>query len=238
MNVIGLINARGQSKGVPGKNIKLLDGVPLLNWTIHTAFKAKVFDSIVVSTDDEKIAKIARLAGARIPFMRPAHLATDTSLQFETIYYVLKRLADNGEHYDAVAVLQPTCPLRSKDDILNCIKIMEKDNADTVITVMDTYGALMNTLYTRSKNGETKTLSKSEAKKGVLRQDHQKIYQRTGGVYLIKTSTILDEKKLYGSVLRSVVMDRSRSFDIDDMFDWSILEAWVTYHRIKEGHFS
>ena len=151
---------------------------------------------------------------------------------------MLKRLADNGEHYDAVAVLQPTCPLRSKDDILNCIKIMEKDNADTVITVMDTYGALMNTLYTRSKNGETKPLSKSEAKKGVLRQNYQKIYQRTGGVYLIKTSTILDEKKLYGSVLRSVVMDRSRSFDIDDMFDWSILEAWVTYHRIKEGHFS
>lgn len=238
MKVIALINARGQSKGVPGKNIKPLDGVPLINWTIHTALKTPRLASVVVSTDDENIANIARAAGARIPFMRPSHLATDDALQFDTIHYVLERLADLGETYDAVAVLQPTCPLRSCKDILNCVNTMEQTSADTIVTVKSVYGGILNTLYTRADNGIAKSIYDTGAEKGILRQEHGGIYQRTGGVYLIKTRTILDEKKLYGRVVGSVVMDHERCFDIDDIFDWSILEAWVTHNKIKREHFA
>lgn len=237
MRTLALINARGQSKGVPRKNILPLDGIPLIAWSIHTAKVTRGLSSIVVSTDDDEIATVARKYGARVPFMRPAHLATDRSRQFDTIKHTLLKLKDAGESYDAVAVLQPTCPLRSHVDVENCLDTMNSIDADTIITVRSAYGGILNTLYHRQADGTSVSLSNSGSEQGMIRQTYKQTYQRTGGVYLIKTRTILDDNVLYGRKLGSVIMPPERCFDVDDPFDWSLLETWVLHNDIKREHF-
>jgi len=237
MKTLALINARGQSKGVPRKNIRALDGVPLIAWSIHTAKVARGLASVVVSTDDEEIARVAIEYGARVPFMRPAHLATDSSRQFDTIRHTLSALKETGEIYDAVAVLQPTCPLRSREDVENCLQTMATLDADTIITVKLAYGGILNTLYNRQSDGLSSGLGACDQDQGMLRQTHNQLYQRTGGVYLIKTKTILEDNVLYGKRLGSVLMPPERCFDIDEAFDWSLLESWVVHNNIKQEHF-
>ena len=237
MKTLALINARGNSKGVPRKNVRPLDGIPLIAWTIHTAKSTPVFSSVVVSTDSQEIAQIAESYGAHVPFMRPAHLATDTSRQFDTIKYTLSKLKSAGESYDCVAILQPTCPLRSREDIENCLHTMNAIDADTVITVRSAYGGLLKTLYHRHEDGTSVSLADNDDRQGMIRQQHREIFQRTGGVYLVKSKTVLEDNALYGKKLGSVVMPPERCFDVDEPFDWSLLESWVIYNDIKREHF-
>ena len=110
MKVLGLICARGGSKGIRGKNIKQLCGKPLIAWTIESGLQCPDIDDIVVSTDDKKIADVAKGFGASVPFLRPQHLAQDTTKQIDAIAHALATLKENGKTYDAVALLQPTCP--------------------------------------------------------------------------------------------------------------------------------
>ena len=138
LKILGIVPARKGSKGLPGKNIKLLDGKPLIGYTIDAAKASKYINRLVLTTDDDKIALIGREFGIEIPFMRPAELAEDTSRAIDAYLYTLKRLKSESNYEpDMIVILQPTSPLRTTEDIDNSIKIMIEKNADSVISMCE-----------------------------------------------------------------------------------------------------
>jgi len=134
-NILGLIPARGGSKGVPRKNIRELAGIPLIAHSIQAARDATAIDSVVVSTDDEEIAEVADSHGARVPFMRPSELAMDKAPTAPVITHALETLHDAGEEHDAFVLLQPTSPLRTVTHIDEAYSLYEESDADPVISV-------------------------------------------------------------------------------------------------------
>ncbi|MGQ0526456.1 MAG: acylneuraminate cytidylyltransferase family protein [Alphaproteobacteria bacterium] len=228
-----MINARGGSRGVPRKNIKTLSGKPLIHYAIDTAKQVSEINRIVVSTEDEEIAEIAREAGADVPFMRPHELATDAALQIDTIMYTLERLqnVNPGVTYDRVVLLQPTVPLRKAEDVSGCIQLHKDTNADTVISVVEVGGRHPEILYKKSKNNALQPyLETSQA--GINRQNLDKLYWRTGGVYVIRSALLLEERKIYGADIKGYEVGEDSAFNIDSPFDWELAEAWAK-HRIK-----
>ena len=133
MKTLGLITARGGSKGIPRKNVRMLAGKPLIAWTIEAALHAGVLDAVVVSTDDEEIAAVAREAGAEVPFIRPPELAKDSTPGLDPVLHALDALPS----YDAVLLLQPTSPLRSPDDIRACLRLAAESVAASVVSVCE-----------------------------------------------------------------------------------------------------
>jgi len=234
--ILGLINARKGSVGVPGKNTRLLMGKPLIGWTIETALKCPRLDRVVVSTDGDEIAGIARDFGADVPFVRPPELAGPASRQIETVRYVLERLErEEGDCYEAVAILQPTCPVRSVEDVEGCINLMVGKESDTVITVVEHDGGLPYALYSLSDDHEPIPWFPPQ-KKGSIRQELPPAYLRAGSIYLVRRDTVVDQGVLYGDRVHAFVVPRERAFDIDSPFDWALLEAWLSHQkRPREG---
>jgi CMP-N-acetylneuraminic acid synthetase len=224
MRVLGLINARGGSKGIAGKNWKLLAGRPLIAYSIETGLECRRIARVVVSTDRTEIADIARNAGADVPFMRPAYLAGDDVLQIDVIRHALDALAKDGESYDTVCLLQPTCPLRSRDDVDGALELMEREQADTVITVTDVGGYHPATYYRR--NGDNSLVPLINAPlAGVLRQRLEPVWWRNGAVYATRCSVVRERRSLYGDRLLGYPMPRERSVNIDEPVDWTVAEA-------------
>lgn len=236
MKILGLINARAGSKTVKNKNIKKLGKHPLIAWTIKTALKSKKLSDVVVSTDSKDISNIALKYGASIPFMRPNYLASDKSKQINTIRYVLTKFAQNGNYYDAVALLQPTFPLRIVDDIDKSINLMKKSRADTIISVVECNPNLPLTLYKRDKFLSVKPINKIPPF-GTNRQSLPKLFARVGCIYLTRTSTIIKNKSIYGKKVKSILIPEERSFDIDTKHDWNLLEAWINKNNFERKIF-
>ncbi|MEP6903238.1 MAG: acylneuraminate cytidylyltransferase family protein, partial [Actinomycetota bacterium] len=136
MKVLGLIPARGGSKGVPRKNIRLLNGKPLLAYTAETALQCKTLARVILSTEDAEIADVGRTCGLDVPFMRPLELAQDSTPSLNVVRHALLTLQANGEDFDAICLLQPTNPLRRADDIDACVELLIRTKADSVISVL------------------------------------------------------------------------------------------------------
>src|SRR3954463_16375891 len=138
MRVLGVVTARGGSKGLPGKNLRLLAGKPLIAHTIDTARESKAFDRVILSTDDEAIATAGRSRGCDVPFMRPPDLARDETPHLPVLQHAVQWLADNDRYVpDAVMILQPTSPLRRAQDICESIALLETSGADSVVSVSE-----------------------------------------------------------------------------------------------------
>jgi len=230
--ILGMINARGGSKGVPRKNIKPLGGKPLIAWSIAVAKQVPEISRCIVSTEDEEIADIAVQHGADIPFMRPDHLASDTAVQLDTIIYNFDKMEElEGRKIDAVALLQPTQPFRTAEDVSGCIQTLINTKADSVISIAPNkhhpYG-----LWTKNKNdkGLNLFLKDSASLQGFNRQQVDTLYMRTGAVYVISRDTLLNKKSLYGDYVEGYVVDAPRSWiNIDDLQDWEMAEAWLKH---------
>lgn len=218
--MIAIIPARGGSKGLPGKNVRPLNGKPLIAYAIEEALKAKHIDRVVISTDDEKIAKVAVQYGAELPFMRPAELASDTAMAIDNYIYTIGRLEEEGDKLiDAFVVLQPTSPLRIAEDIDGAIELFEQKKADSVISYcqeahpvtwhkyLDDQGRFVDIFDANIKN----------------RQDNRVSYYPNGAVYVFRTSMIR-ERKYYTDKSFAYVMPRIRSVDIDFMEDFEYAE--------------
>lgn len=231
--VLGLICARGGSKGVPGKNIRDFCGKPLIAWAIETAKLCPEIKDIVVSTDDENIAKVAKDFGAEVPFIRPALLAQDKTRQIDAIAHALAFLKDQGREYSAVALLQPTCPLRLPADVSGAISLMNTQNADTVITVTQEEGVMLSTLYNLDENHQA-SLMFPTPQEGTLRQDYNPIYRRSGAVYILKPEYVLETGALYGTKICAYTIPKERAYDIDTLFDWE-LTSWLMQQQIAAG---
>ena len=237
--ILGIITARGGSKGIPGKNIKKLAGKPLIAYTIEAAQKSGVFDRIILSTDDEKIARVARTYGCEIPFMRPKRLAKDKTPHFPVIVHAMDWL-EKHEHYipDYVMILQPTAPLRTAAHIREAVSLFEMRGADSVVSVSEIprhfHPRWLFNVNTRKHmaifTGEKFSQLVSR------RQDLSKTYTRNGAIYLFKTVFCNSKHtNFYGNHVIAFVMKPNVSVNIDTMEDWREAEALLADARASSA---
>lgn len=220
--VIAVVPARGGSKSIPGKNIKPLVGKPLLAWSIDVARQVSAIDRIIVSTDDPGIAAAGEAFGAEI-YLRPAHLATDEALVIDALKDLLGRLELEGEKAEWVVLLEPTCPLRTDEDVRKCLELVSQGNYDSVATFKD--ADLNPHRAWRLIDGVPEVFIPG-AVPWLPRQKLPKAYQLNGAVYIFRASLLAEEaKSLLVGRLGAVLMPRERSQDIDDHLDFMIVEA-------------
>jgi len=226
---LAIIPARSGSKGLADKNIKLVNGKPLLAYTIEAAMKSKLFNEIFVSTDSEKYAKIALEWGANVPFLRSDELATDTASSLDVVKDALKRYKEMGEEFDTVAILQPTSPLRSAEDIIaGYNKMIEKD-ANSIIAVceVDHSPLWSNTL---PEDTSLTNFLKQEVI-NLNRQSLPTYYRINGALYLIKSDFLMMTDNIYSEKSYALVMPKERSVDIDDELDFKICDIILAENR-------
>ena len=226
-NVLGLIPARGGSKGVPGKNIRPLCGKPLLQYTAEAALAARHLSRVILSTDDEEIARVGERCGLQVPFLRPAQLAQDQTPMLPVVQHALTWLESCGERLSAVCLLQPTNPLRRSEDIDGCIELFVREGADAVVTVLPVpHKHNPHWVYFRSDEG-TLQISTGEIEPIPSRQLLPAAYHREGSVYVTRTSVIKNEKSLYGGRLLGYLMEPEQSVNIDSFEDWQRAESLI-----------
>lgn len=215
-----MIPARGGSKGIPGKNIKRLAGLPLIAWTIREAKKTKLIDRLIVTTEDKKIAAVAKKHGAEVPFRRPTYLSRDSTPGVQPILHACRKMAG----YLEVVCLQPTSPLRTAKDIDRLIAFARKRSADSVVSVSP---AAKHPAWTyKIARGQTLT---PFLRRGFtsLRQQLRPAYSLNGAIYYARISWILRSKKFLGDRTLGFVLPKGRSVDIDDHIDWKIAESFL-----------
>lgn len=223
--VLGLIPARGGSKGVPGKNIRPLCGKPLLQYTAEAALAARHLSRVILSTDDEKVARVGEQCGLEIPFLRPAALAQDQTPMLPVVQHALSCLESLGERFSAVCLLQPTNPLRRSEDIDGCIELFEREGADAVVTILSVpHEYNPHWVYFQRDDG-TLRISTSEREPIPARQSLPAAYHREGSVYVTRTSVITDGQSLYGERLLGYLVDQDHSVNIDSPDDWERAES-------------
>lgn len=220
---LGLIPARGGSKGVPGKNVRELAGVPLLGYSVRAGQAADCVDSVVVSTDDNEIAEVARECGARVPFRRPVELATDETPTEPVIEHALETLAGEGESYDEVVLLQPTSPLRTATHVEEAYQLYHERDADSLLSGVPS----TEIRWRRTEHGAEQVNYTDAAKR---RQDRTPEYVINGAVYVTATKGFRATGEITHGRTALYEMDRIHSVDIDTPFDlWlagRIVEDW------------
>jgi CMP-N,N'-diacetyllegionaminic acid synthase len=225
MKALFIIPARGGSKGLPGKNIKSLNGKPLIVYSIEAALQCKIKGDVIVSTDDEAISKIAAQNGASVPFMRPAAISTDTASGMDVIFHASDFMKGKGSEYDIVVLLQPTSPLRTHIDIENAFDLLEQKKAGAVVGVSkpDHHPLWSNVLPENKFMGD---FMRPEVK-GKQRQELPEYFQINGAIYIGKTSYIRKQNGFLGNETIAYVMPQERSVDIDTERDFAIAEYYL-----------
>ncbi len=233
--ILAIIPARGGSKGLPGKNIKELCGKPLIAWSIEHAQKSKYVDELFISTDSQEIADVAEHFGAPCPELRPAELARDTAPSSEFIVYTLEKMKKEGKSFDYFILLEPTSPLRDVEDVDKSIEMLvDNPVAESVMGVVraeDSNPAFM------VKIGEGGLMIPFMGKAETLRrQDIPDAYYFEGTVYLSKCDAYMEKKAFYHDKTLPYIVPKWKSFEIDDIIDFTIIEALM---KLKlQGFFS
>lgn len=223
MRNIAIIIARSGSKGLKDKNIRLLNGKPLLAYTIEAALQSGCFEEVMVSTDSRKYAKIAKEYGANVPFLRSKDNSADSASPWDVVKEVLDRYKEKGEEFDSFALLQPTSPLRNAQDIRNAYQELKDKKANAVVSMCE----LECSIHLVNK------LPASLSMKGFItqkqynkrRQEIRPYYRFNGAIYISKVRSFYKHMNIYDDKCYAYIMDRERSYDIDSEFDLKIVEA-------------
>lgn len=226
MRILYLITARGGSKGIPGKNIKLLNGIPLIVHTINAAREVTSDEHICVSTDDKSIAEIVKSVGLHVPFMRPAELASDTAGSDGVILHALEFYEQAQKFYDLIVLLQPTSPFRTALQIQEAIACFTGEE-DMIQSVKETKSNPYTVLMEEDENSflhKSKKLPNSVTR----RQDAPKVYEANGAIYVINVASL----KKYGSLgkfekVKKYLMPEQSSLDLDTTLDWEFAEFLI-----------
>ncbi|MCE2613627.1 acylneuraminate cytidylyltransferase family protein [Flavobacteriaceae bacterium D16] len=222
MNAFAVIPARGGSKGVPGKNIKPLNGKPLIQYTIDAARKLLRDCDIVVSSDDPEIIGIVQNLGLQVPFVRPSYLATDYSSMQEVLLHALDYYEKEIGKADILILLQPTSPFRDEHQIQKALELYKtKDEIDMVVSVKATKANPYFVLFEEGKEGY---LEKSKSSNFVTRQEAPEVWQYNGAIYVINTRSLREKKMSQFNKVVKFVMDDLASLDIDTTIDWIFAE--------------
>ena len=231
--VLGLICARGGSKGVPKKNIRPLGGRPLIGWSIESAKTCDLIDRIVVSTDDEEIARVAEHYGANVPFIRPEELARDNSPEWFVWQHALRKLGrlDNFRP-DYLIVLPPTAPFRSHDDIRKSLEVIRERDVDIVISVTEANRNPYFNMVELDSNGFANLVNSPEGKV-VRRQDAPEVFDMTTVLYTARTEFILKANGIFEGNVRAIMIPQNRALDIDTEMDFKFAEFLISEGLVK-----
>jgi len=227
---VALICARGGSKGLPGKNVRPLAGRPLIGWSIRTAKQVERISRVIVSTDSEEIAKVAREQGAEVPFMRPPELAQDDSPELLVWRHALDYLENQRYDMDALVVIPPTSPLRDVRDVSNCIDEFEKGEVDIVVTVTDAHRNPYFNMVTIDRNGYL-SLVIPPTDNILRRQDAPDVFDMTTVAYVVSQHFVHEHDNPLGGRVRSVYVPRERALDIDTLLDFRIVECLIVGNK-------
>lgn len=203
-------------------------------WTIEAADKSGIFDEIMVSTDSEDYAQVARAAGAKVPFLRSEANSSDSAGSWDVVREVLKNYADEGKEFDAFCLLQPTSPLRTAEDIKNACEKLQNESVKAVVSVCECEHSPL----------WTNTLPESGSMDGFIteanmkqRQKHETFYRLNGAIYFWKTKSFLSGDKLYSEGTQASIMEVSHSVDIDTNIDFIVAEAIISEKNSKKSYF-
>jgi CMP-N,N'-diacetyllegionaminic acid synthase len=228
MRVLGLIPARAGSKGLPQKNVMQLGDRPLIAWSIDRALKSKFIDSVVVSTEDQDIAGIAKLYGAEVPFKRPISLALDNSSSIDVVLHALEELESLHQLYDLVVLLEPTSPLREEGDIdFALTQLVESDRASLVSVCRS---EVQHPKFMYSKDQENRLSPYLGVQPtGIRRQDLDPVYFLDGTIYISKVDELRSQKSFFHHNTVAFEVSKWKSIEIDDEFDFAIVEALAKF---------
>jgi N,N'-diacetyllegionaminate synthase len=242
--VLAVITARGGSKGIPGKNTIPLAGKPLIAWTIEAALRSRAGLRVIVSTDDEEIARVARERGAEVPFLRPSELAGDASPHIPVLTHAVNWVESHEKYRpDWVLLLQPTSPMRTADDIDAALRLAEEKQADSVIGV----APAKHPCFLMQLTSDGRLEDYMPRPEGYLpRQRVPPVYAANGAIYLVRRDVLLEKETLYTDRTFAYLMPPERSLDIDTPAELRVAEAAFTYgpapaalaigkHKVGEG---
>lgn len=230
---LGLIVARGGSKGIPGKNIRELAGRPLIAHTADVARRSSTLDRVVLSTDSREIADLAESFGIEVPFLRPAELARDDTPTLPVVQHALHVLVQAGSRYDAVCLLQPTHPLRTVEMIDRCVDKLWHSGADSVFTVMPVPHSF-NPHWVYLSDDEGRLVIATGAREPIpRRQELPPAFAREGSVYVTRTE-VIRRGSLYGKTSKGVVVSPGDSVNLDTEADWREAELRLAARRRDE----
>ena len=222
--MLAIIRARGGSVALPWKNIRPLGGKPLIAYTIEAARQSKIFNRVIVSTDQKEIADISAFYGAAIPFMRPKELSTNETKSIDVVFHALQWLEQNEKYVpEIITLLQPTSPFRDAQTIIDAYELFKKEHAARLVSLKES-GEHYYWMYSLC---EDRIRSVSGKYHHGRRQDFSKVYTLNGAIYMGKSNILVKEKSYLGHDTVGFVMPRSKSIDIDDMFDFFIAETML-----------
>ncbi len=231
MSTLGVITARSGSKGIKDKNIRLLNGKPLIAYSIESAMQSQYIDEVMVSTDSEEYADISKQYGAKIPFLRSQVNSTDLAKSVDVLLEVLDNYKRMGNCYDVVVLLQPTSPLRTSRNIDGAMRLFYEKNADSVVSVCECeHSPLLSNILQED-------LSLFEFIKSVdncSRQSMEKYYRINGAVYISKENVLREIQSFYGRKSYAYIMKPEESIDIDTEMDFEYVEFLMKSY-IKRG---
>lgn len=221
--VLALIPARGGSRRLPGKNLLKLCGEPITVWSVKAAQQSKYVDRIVVSTDSDEIAEVARAAGADVPFMRPNYLASDTASSLDVVKHALNELNQKGQCYEFIVLLQPTSPLRTSKHIDESFELLQSKDADAIVGVTE----LDHPIELTNRLPDDLSMKGFFATDSHLRsQEFPKRYRVNGAIYLVRVESLIKENTIFLSDrIYAYKMDREVSVDIDTPYDLKLADA-------------
>lgn len=226
--MLAIIPARGGSKGLPGKNIRPLNGKPLIQYTIEAALASKYVDKVIVTTDDQKIADVAKLAGAEVPFLRPDYLASDTASAVDVYIHATEfAMREMGMKFSKFIVLLPTAPLRNSKHIDEAVALFNRLNADTLVSVNEAetpptwYMNMDNALRIRNAGfGQESAIMGN-------RQVNNTFYVPNGAIYILDYKLLKEKRTYYSENTVGFVMSRKESVDIDTLDDFEYAEYLI-----------
>lgn len=223
MKLLAIITARGGSKGVPGKNSKLLGGKPLISYSIDQAMASNSFAKIIVSTDDETIAQIGLDYGAEVPFLRPLELSNDTAASIDVVQHAIEFLESQNKFFDAVCLLQPTSPFREKGLIHNAVTKFKNTDLDSLVSVLPVPHEYNPHWVFESDENDNLNIATGEKEIITRRQELPQAFFRDGAIYLTKTEYI-KKGTFYGDKLGYIESNPNLYVNIDTMEDWKKAE--------------
>lgn len=230
MSIYAFIFARGNSKGLPGKNIRPLGGTPLIAHSIRVARQVEGIDKVFVSTDSLAIAEMARSYGAQV-ILRPDELATDTAAEWLAWRHAINYLKERGDDFDTFISLPATSPLRNADDIRNCLAALDLDT-DVVVTVTPASRSPYFNMVVRDEAGNSQLVCSGDSV--YRRQDAPTVFDMTTVAYVTRPAFVLEQSRIFSGRVRSVVVPRERAVDIDDIYDFKMAE--MLYMDREKGH--
>jgi len=225
MKNLAIIPARSGSKGLKDKNIKELNGKPLIAYTIEAAIKSKMFNEIMVSTDSEKYSKIAQDCGAEVPFLRSEALSTDKASSWDVVRDVVDKYKRIGKEFDTIALLQPTSPLRTYKDIIDGYEKMKEKDANVILSVCETeHSPLWCNIL--PEDGSFEDFLNADLV-NVPRQKLPIYYRVNGALYIVKTQHLMDTEFIYEDKVYAIIMQKGSSIDIDEELDFMLAETII-----------